>query len=136
MSTEHPQTMIHIEGVELKLAVCHGTGHDVLFSLRQIAVKLQLFLSPSEDVAQEETFELLDTSARHFSLHFSSFREPAYHNCVNKLILEERKITEQAWLYEAEQTPQLLQIVLHRCARENHFVMSLKTYGGIVYLRL
>ena len=64
-------------------------------------------------MTQNEVLKLLDALLGYLDLQFASLWEATLHNVFHELALEEPEVAEEARLNEIEQTPELLQVVLH-----------------------
>lgn len=136
LEPEHLFALADVEFIQIELRVSQRAKHDVLLALGQLALLSQLDLRSAQNVAQDKVFELLDAELRNFFLEGTRRGKAAFHNCLDKLFFEELQTTEQVGLHEVEQTPELLQVVLHGSAGQDEFVLGLQADCGFVGLRL
>ena len=78
-----------------------------------MALHPELCFRASQNVADNQFLKSLDTSLRHLNFKLACRRESSFHDGLAELFLEKGQRTEETWPHEAEQTPELLQIILH-----------------------
>jgi hypothetical protein len=112
------------------------TEHYVLIPLGEIALNLDLLLGPSENVSLDDLSQLLQALLGSLFLDSSRPRVATFDNCFAELMFEEVKLAEEPRLHEVEETPKLLQTVLHGSAREDQPVIRMEPHHCLVDKRL